>query len=87
LFENSPVSLWGGGFFGGEAPDRSAQAAGCYRFRAFFASHPDVLLECVHEIKVLDVNAATLALTHATDKARLIGNLGQAVRIDPLICG
>jgi signal transduction histidine kinase len=59
------------------------RASGVTDFRAFFLGHPDELIACVQEINVLDVNAATLALMHATSKEQLIGGLKQVVNIKP----
>ena len=82
LFENSPVSIWEEDFSLVKRHIEKLKESGVTDFRAYFTSHPDVLLECVHEIKVLDVNAASLALMGASRKDQLTGNLEQFIRID-----
>jgi PAS domain S-box-containing protein len=82
LFENSPISLWEEDFSAVKRHIEKLRRSGVTDFREFFESHPDVLLECVREIKVLDVNAATLALMRAAHKGQLIGNMEQVIPID-----
>jgi len=82
LFEHSPVSLWEEDFSEVKRHIEELRKSGVTDFRAFFESHPQVLLECVDEINVLDVNAATLALMHAASKSQLIGSLQQVFRAD-----
>jgi len=83
LFEHSPVSLWEEDFSEVKRHIEKIRQSGVTDFRAFFASHPDELLACVHEIQVLDVNAATLALMQAASKEQLIGNLKQVFNVTP----
>jgi len=80
LFENSPVSLWEEDFSAVKKHIEKLKQQGVVDFREFFESHPDVLIECVNEVKVIDVNKATLALMRADNKAQLIGNLNKFVR-------
>ena len=82
LFEHSPVSLWEEDFSEVKRHIEKIRQSGVTDFRAFFESHPQELLECIGEIKVLDVNAATLALMHAANKGQLIDNLQQVFPID-----
>ena len=82
LFENSPVSLWEEDFSAVKRHIEKLRQQGITDFREFFESHPDVLIECINEIKVLDVNAATLTLVQAASKGQLIGNLKQVIPIE-----
>jgi PAS domain S-box-containing protein len=82
LFENSPVSLWEQDFSVVKRHIEELRQSGVTDFRAFFTSHPDMVSACMQEIKVLDVNAATVALYRATNKDQLIGSLEQIVAID-----
>jgi PAS domain S-box-containing protein len=82
LFEHSPVSLWEEDFSEVKRHIESIRQSGVTDFRAFFESHPQVLLDCINEIKVLDVNAATLTLMHAGSKSQLIDNLEQVFHGD-----
>ncbi len=83
LFENSPVSLWEEDLSEVKRHLENLKQQGVSDFREFFESHPDVLIECINEIKVLDVNSATLTMIHAVDKGQLLGNLKQVVRVEP----
>ncbi len=82
LFENSPVSLWEQDFSSIKAHIDELKHQGITDFREYLNAHPDVLLEWINEIRVLDVNQATLEMEHALAKEQLIGNLKQVVRID-----
>jgi PAS domain S-box-containing protein len=83
LFEHSPVSLWEEDFSEVKRHIEKIREKGVTDFRAFFKSHPDELLACVYAIKVLDVNAATLALMHATRKDLLVGGMHETIQIKP----
>ena len=72
LFEHSPVSLWEEDFSQVKCHIEELRQSGVTDFRAFFTDHPELVIELVSEIKVLDVNAATLALMHTTRKDQLI---------------
>ena len=80
--ENSPVSLWEEDFSAAKRYIEKLRLSGVTDLQAFFASHPEELSECFGEIRVLDVNMATLALTHATHKDQLIGSLPQIIQIE-----
>ena len=82
LFEHSPISLWEEDFSEVKRHIEAIRQSGVTDFHAFFESHPQVLIECIGEIKVLDVNTATLVLMHAADKNQLIGNLQQVFGAD-----
>jgi len=82
LFENSPVSLWEEDFSAVKDIIEELRQSGVNDFRAFFESHLDILNDCVKNIKVLEVNKATLTLMRAAQKEQLIGNLTQVVRAD-----
>lgn len=77
LFEDSPVSLWEEDFSAVKQRLDELKAEGVTDFRAYFASHPDIVAECISLVKVLDVNKATLELYEASSKEELLGNLGR----------
>ena len=83
LFEHSPISLWEEDFSAVKHHIEELRLSGVTDYREFFENHPDELLACVHEIKVVDVNAATLTLMHAGRNDLLAGNLEQVIRIKP----
>lgn len=74
LFDHSPVSLWSMDF---GAVRTLVDAAG---ERAFDA--PAFVTECLHAVRVLDVNRHTLALFGAPDKASLFVHLGRVLQQD-----
>lgn len=74
LFEHSPVSLWSMDF---GAVRALVDAAGG---RAF--DDPAFVTDCLHAVRVLDVNRRTLALFGATDKASLFIHLGRVLQQD-----
>jgi hypothetical protein len=44
-------------------------------FKAYLNKHPEAVDECLRQIKVLDVNQATVKLYKAKSKDELISNL------------
>ena len=79
LFENSPISLWEEDYSEVKCHLEKLKQQEITDLRAYFESHPEVLIECANEIKVLDTNQATLALMRASSKDQLIGNLKAAI--------
>ncbi|MGD0878652.1 MAG: ATP-binding protein [Anaerolineales bacterium] len=75
LFENSPISLWEEDYSEVKRHLEKLKQQEITDLHAYFDGHPDVLIECANEIKVLDTNQATLALMRASSKDQLIGNL------------
>jgi PAS domain S-box-containing protein len=72
LFEDSPISLWEEDFSGVKRYLEELQRQGVKDVQVFLESHPERVSECVKQIKVLDVNKATLRLYQAKDKAELL---------------
>jgi len=75
LFEESPASLWEEDFSGTKQILDSYKQQGITDFHKFLATHPEVVLECAANIKILDVNNATVTLFKAKNKADLLKNL------------
>jgi PAS domain S-box-containing protein len=82
LFENAPISLWEEDLSIVQSHIQELRRQGIVDFRPFFESHPEAVRELSNEIRVLDVNAATLELMRAANKAQLIGSLKQVIRND-----
>ncbi|MCC7449230.1 MAG: PAS domain S-box protein [Anaerolineae bacterium] len=59
LFEHSPVSLWEEDFSAVKTYLDELRASGISDFRQYFAEHPEVVVECVARVKILNVNRAT----------------------------
>ncbi len=77
LFENSPISLWEEDFSAVKHLIDGLKKKGIRNFRKYFSDHPDVIFECAKQVKILDVNNATVQLYHATSKEDLLENLGK----------
>jgi diguanylate cyclase (GGDEF)-like protein/PAS domain S-box-containing protein len=74
LFDESPISLWEEDLSKIKRTLDSYKEKGVTDFREFFTNHPEVLVECAKNIKVLDVNKATVDLIGAKNKADVINN-------------
>src|SRR5271157_252830 len=79
LFEDSPISLWEQDFSEVKRHLEKLRQKGVTDFWAFFESHPEVVTEYAREVKVLDVNKATVKLYQAENKADLLKNLDQVL--------
>lgn len=62
LFEHAPVSLWEEDFSGVRARIEALRAQGVTDFRRYFAEHPEAMQACAAEVRILQVNQATLDL-------------------------
>jgi diguanylate cyclase (GGDEF)-like protein len=82
LFEHSPVSLWVEDFSGVKARLDEVRAQGITDFRVFIDVHPDFVVRCMREIRVMDVNQQTLQLFAAADKDTLLARLPEVFRDD-----
>ncbi|MBC8507776.1 MAG: diguanylate cyclase [Chloroflexi bacterium] len=76
LFENSPISLWEEDFSGAKQILDSLRREGVTDFRSYLASHPEVVAQCANQVKILDVNKATVQLFGAKTKQDMLINLG-----------
>ena len=75
LFEDSPISLWEEDFSRVKQTLDSLREEGVTDFRSYLASHPEVVSQCAEQVKILDVNKATLLLFGAKTKQDLFDNL------------
>jgi diguanylate cyclase (GGDEF)-like protein len=82
LFEHSPVSLWVEDFSGVKGRLDEVRALGITDFRVFLDVHPDFVVRCMREIRVMDVNRQTLQLFGAPDKDTLLARLPEVFRED-----
>jgi len=72
LFEHSPVSLWVEDFSQIRELIESVRDRGIVDFRVFMDVHPEFVRQCMSEIRVIDVNQATLDLFGAPDVQTLL---------------
>ena len=82
LFEHSPVSLWVEDFSAIKHLLDGVRAAGISDFRVFTEVHPEFVERCMSEIRVIDVNRATLELFRAEDKDTLLRRIADVFRDD-----
>jgi diguanylate cyclase (GGDEF)-like protein len=80
LFENSPVSLWVEDFSAIKELLDDVRARGIDDFRVFTQVHPEFVVRCMQEIRVVDVNQRTLDMFHAPDKTTLLASLDKLFR-------
>lgn len=80
LFEGSPVSLWVEDFSAVKQAIDRVRERGITDFRRFLDEHPEFVSQCLREIRVIDVNRATLALYGAPDRRTLLGAITRVFR-------
>ena len=86
LFEQSPVSIWVEDFTGVVEFIERHKELGVKDFRAYFMTYPEKLLECVSQLKVVDVNDTTLQTYKARDKQTLVRGLPLIFRDEAIYC-
>ncbi|MEJ8307881.1 sensor domain-containing diguanylate cyclase [Agrobacterium larrymoorei] len=82
IFEHSPVSLWIEDFSRIRVLIEDIRGRGITDFRTFMDVHPEFVRQCMSEIRVIDVNQATLDLFGAKDQTDLLQRLGEIFRDD-----
>lgn len=80
LFEHSPVSLWVEDFSAVKRLLDEVRAQGIQDFKTFLKVHPEFVERCMHEIRVIDVNALTLSMFGAQSKEMLLNNISRVFR-------
>jgi diguanylate cyclase (GGDEF)-like protein len=80
IFEHSPVSLWVEDFSRIKILLEEVRARGIVDFRVFTDVHPEFVRQCMSEIRLIDVNKATLSLFGAPDKHTIMQRLGDVFR-------
>jgi diguanylate cyclase (GGDEF)-like protein len=80
LFEHAPISLWEEDYSGIHQYFEALRAGGVTDLRAYLASHPEAVQDCMSRIVVLEVNAKTFELFGAASKEELIANLEKIFR-------
>lgn len=80
LFELSPVSLWVEDFSAIRTLMDEVRDRGIQDFSTFMRVHPDFVIRCMEEIRVIDVNQHTLQMFGAPSKQALIQQLDKVFR-------
>ncbi|WP_024537541.1 sensor domain-containing diguanylate cyclase [Comamonas badia] len=84
LFEHSPVSLWVEDFSAIKRLLDNLRERGITDLKTFLKVHPEFVEQCLHEIRVVDVNRTTLHLFGAVDKQALYAQLAAVFRDEAL---
>jgi len=75
LFEDSPISLWEEDFSAIKLKIDLLRNQGITDFKAYFSSHPEVVVDCFKLLRILDINKVGLELYGAKSKEDLFINL------------
>lgn len=81
LFESSPVGLWEEDFSAAATYLESLKLIGLPRAEAqtFLEQHPDVILQCMSLVKIVDVNQVVLEQYRVTDKAHFLKHASEII--------
>lgn len=82
IFEHSPVSLWVEDFSKIRQLLEELRNRGIQDMRVFTDVHPEFVRQCMTEIRVIDVNRATLEMFGAPDRETLLSRLPDVFRGD-----
>jgi len=80
LFEYAPVALWEQDFSHIKKTFDDLRAQGVKSLDAHLVMHPEVIDQCMGQIKVLDVNFKTVSMLKADSKEHLLSNLDKVFR-------
>ncbi|MCO5732361.1 sensor domain-containing diguanylate cyclase [Rhizobium sp. SSA_523] len=80
IFQHSPVSLWVEDFSRIKHKIEEVRQCGIVDFRVFTDVHPEFVQQCMSEIRVIDVNQATLDLFCASDRQTLFRRQNEIFR-------
>jgi PAS domain S-box-containing protein len=82
LFENSPISLWEEDFSKVKAYIDNLRSQGVINLKEYLDKNPQFVEEAMRQIRVIDVNQATLRLYGASSKDELLTSLSSVLGAD-----
>jgi len=85
LFEHTPVSIWEEDFSVARQYIDDLRRSGVVDFQAYFDAHPEVVAEIAAQVRIVDVNHATLEMYGAESKAQLLADLSKVLGPESLI--
>ena len=83
LFEAAPVSIWEEDWTAVKAVVDRLHRDGVKNLRQHLIDHPDVQLEMVRGIRVIDINPVTLDLYRQPDRAKLLASNAESLQRGP----
>jgi PAS domain S-box-containing protein len=75
LFEDAPISLWEEDFSAVKVYIDNLKSQGISDFEAYFHDHPEVVTDCIAQVKVIGLNNTTVNMFSAADKDQVLENL------------
>ena len=81
LFEDSPISLWVEDFSAVKQRLDELKSEGILDIPAYCREHPHFVTELARQVRIIDVNNASMKLYHARQKSELLGSLADIFRI------
>jgi diguanylate cyclase (GGDEF)-like protein/PAS domain S-box-containing protein len=85
LFEDVPISIWEEDFSAVRQALDALRAAGVVDFSTYFDEHPKELARLTTQVKIVDVNRATIEMYQAESKAGLLADLSRVLGPESLI--
>lgn len=86
LYDRSPVSIWVEDFSQVYAYILRLRSVGVVDIRAHFLTYPERFLECISQLKVVDVNDTTMRLFKAQSKSHLMESIPLIFRDEAMDC-
>lgn len=77
VFEGVPVSIWEEDFSAVRERIEQLRARGVTDFRAYIDEHPELIKWMIENIRIIDVNPATLAMHEVDSKEQLLGSFSK----------
>ncbi len=77
IFESNPVAIWVEDISGVISAYDVLRQQGVSDFGDYFRRHPELIFELAGLTRVVDINAAAVAMFEADSKEQLLGSLGQ----------
>ncbi len=71
IYDTAPVSIWQEDWSEVIAIINTARQAGVSDFRSYFTDHPELVVQAMGSVKILDVNQWTVTMFEAPDKTKL----------------
>jgi len=80
MFENAPISLWEQDYREIKRTFDGLRGQGVESLAAYLDEHPDLVVELIRQIKVLNINQQTVSMFKAESKEHLLANLASVFR-------